>query len=176
MNIHIGLVILAAAVVFPACYRTGASSSSEKTDDSTDAKLNTDSDSNPDTGTDTESAPDSDTGFDDCAAMNASHDGTECNVFLGVSWDGKLCRSIYCGCMGDDCDTLYPSQEACVTARAICMQTCPFTDWPNVLTDEDDGCLCGNEQYQHCCPDGMDFCTCKVGEAGYEARLLCGEA
>jgi hypothetical protein len=174
--IYIGLVILAAAVVFSACYRSGSSNLNEDTDVGTDSKSDTGSDFNSDIGTDTGSAPGSDTGSDACAAMKASHDGSACNLFLGVSWDGKLCRSIYCGCTGDDCDQLYSSQEECVAARATCIEVCPYSDWPIVLTEEDDGCLCGNEQYQHCCPDGMDFCTCEEATVSYEEHLLCGEA
>ena len=250
-TIYIGLVILAAAMVFSACYRSGSSSSNGDTDKDTesddlgtstsssgtynpeemntsssedtdvgtdsesdtgadsesdtgsdsesdtgsdlesdtgsdsesdtgsDSESDTGSDSNSDIGTDTGTTPGSDTGSDACAAMKASHDGTECGAFLGVSWDGKLCRSIYCGCTGDDCDQLYISQEECVAARATCMEPCPYSDYPVVLTEEDDGCLCGNEQYYHCCPDGMDFCRCSEGtsryEDPYEDHLVCGE-
>lgn len=42
-----------------------------------------------------------------------------------VYWDGKACRSLYqrCGCnscIGDDCDDLYPSMNACRQAHASC--------------------------------------------------------
>ena len=42
-----------------------------------------------------------------------------------VYWDGKECRSLYqrCGCnscIGDDCDDLYQSMNACEQAHAGC--------------------------------------------------------
>ena len=164
-------------------------SSSDDTDEGTDSEVetcsgsesdtdvnarDTESSSGSDIGTDT-GRSDPDTGDEACAAMNASPNGTKCGEFIGVYWDGELCRDIYCGCSGEDCDKLYVSQGACVTERAACMEVCPHVEYPDVLTQDDDGCLCGKQQYQHCCPDGMDFCSCEEGWHSDELFLVCGE-
>jgi hypothetical protein len=43
------------------------------------------------------------------------------------------------------------------------------------LKIEDDGCRCGDLQYWHCCPDGMDFCRCMIGGNHPGGTLICGE-
>jgi hypothetical protein len=45
----------------------------------------------------------------------------DCNLILGVAWDGQSCVEIGgCECIGADCDALYDSGEACKVDHAGC--------------------------------------------------------
>jgi hypothetical protein len=59
-----------------------------------------------------------------CAAMDAQAAGDEfghCLCLLGYAWNGTECVSLAdCQCIGDDCDKLTETIEACQAAHAEC--------------------------------------------------------
>lgn len=61
-----------------------------------------------------------------CAPMDAVFTVDECDRFWGYLFDGVGCEEIvgYCECTGDDCESLYETEEECTEATA----TCGFTD------------------------------------------------
>ncbi|HJL18466.1 MAG TPA: hypothetical protein RMH99_22570 [Sandaracinaceae bacterium LLY-WYZ-13_1] len=107
-----------------------------------------------------------------CEAQDAASEGA-CEVLVGWAWDGAECRPINCTCVGDDCDALYGSFEACRDAHAGCPgAACGgfagidcgdslFCDWP-------DGEMCGAldgigtcRERPAACPDVEDpVCGC----------------
>lgn len=49
----------------------------------------------------------------ECPPQDARGEGP-CALVLGVAWDGDSCESLSgCNCVGDDCDAVYDSLEAC---------------------------------------------------------------
>jgi hypothetical protein len=55
-----------------------------------------------------------------CAAMAATHAGTDCARTAGYAWDGRRCFDVVCGCTGADCDRLFESLGACEAAYLEC--------------------------------------------------------
>lgn len=57
---------------------------------------------------------------DVCAPRDAMGMGP-CDLFLGWTWDGTMCRGLSgCSCVGADCDRLYSSLSTCEAATAGC--------------------------------------------------------
>lgn len=55
-----------------------------------------------------------------CAAMDAQSSGDDCTSIDGYAYDGRICAPVVCGCLGADCEALFPSIEACDVAHAAC--------------------------------------------------------
>lgn len=56
-----------------------------------------------------------------CAAQDVNGFSTSCSGPAGYMWTGTSC--IYtrsCNCTGDDCATMYQSQDTCEAAHAHC--------------------------------------------------------
>lgn len=57
---------------------------------------------------------------DACAAMDAKSSGDDCTSIDGYAYDGRICASVVCGCVGADCERIFPSLDACDQAYAGC--------------------------------------------------------
>ncbi|MBN1654403.1 MAG: hypothetical protein JXA30_11595 [Deltaproteobacteria bacterium] len=56
----------------------------------------------------------------DCEAMDARSSGNLCERLEGYAWDGSDCNSVNCGCVGNDCDSLYPDRVTCLAQYNPC--------------------------------------------------------
>lgn len=57
----------------------------------------------------------------DCRKMDVNGYSTSCSGPAGYVWSGTAC--IYtrsCNCTGDDCRSMYTTQELCESAHAMC--------------------------------------------------------
>lgn len=55
-----------------------------------------------------------------CAPQDIRGEGL-CPAFLGVAWDGQRCVAIGgCGCVGEDCASIFPDNASCESAFAGC--------------------------------------------------------
>lgn len=98
-------------------------------------------------------------------AMDAEGSG-QCDVGLGVKWDGGECVSIAgCECVGDDCDQLYDTFDDC---QAACQAACSSSDTPTPCPDgmycqaPNNGCGAGycTAIPTDCQADGLPVCGC----------------
>lgn len=55
-----------------------------------------------------------------CAAMDAKSSGDECTSIDGYAYDGRICVPVVCGCVGLECQRLFPTIDACDRAYAGC--------------------------------------------------------
>jgi len=63
-----------------------------------------------------------------CDPMDAEGVGL-CKMLLGFTWDGRRCRPLGgCECAGEDCGSLFPSEDACVSAVIGCPPECSPMD------------------------------------------------
>jgi hypothetical protein len=84
---------------------------------------------------------------------------------LGVKWDGTQCYAIAgCECVGDDCDRLYDSFEAC---QADCQQACSSSDTPTPCPD---GMYC--QAPNNGC--GAGYCTATPVDCQRGGNPVCG--
>ena len=99
----------------------------------------------------------------DCAPQDAYGQGP-CDAFFGYAWSGSSCVSISgCECVGDDCDAIYESEEACLAAHDACARTCggllgevcPDSDWCDFPDEE---LRCGVADGQGVCRPRPDAC------------------
>ena len=59
--------------------------------------------------------------FGQCAAQDANGFSTSCSGPAGYVWTGSSCIfTRACNCTGDDCGSLYNSQEICESTHAHC--------------------------------------------------------
>lgn len=58
---------------------------------------------------------------DSCEAMDAIGQGA-CYCAMGFAWNGSECVSLSgsCECVGEDCESIYMTEEECVTAHESC--------------------------------------------------------
>ncbi|HEY8427119.1 MAG TPA: hypothetical protein VIL20_02045 [Sandaracinaceae bacterium] len=56
-----------------------------------------------------------------CAPMDARDPDGSCPGTLGFAFDGARCVGLHCTCEGTDCDSLYPTSDACEAAYAHCL-------------------------------------------------------
>ncbi len=71
-----------------------------------------------------------------------------CELWFGVAWDGTACVGLSgCTCEGTDCDSLYPTMDACLEARWSCMRSM------SCVTDAD----CGVGDYCEPCATSSCF-------------------
>ena len=150
------------------CYRSAGSEDNDAGSDTMDSGFSADTET--ETETDTHTSME-DAGVDECDPMDAMSSGDDCDEIDGVTWDGVLCTYVICGCIGTSCHLLYKSIDECVATRASCMKGCRHAE----MGESDHGCICGDTQYYHCCPDGMDYCSCVAQTPTREEFLLCGE-
>ena len=94
---------------------SSSSSSGETTTDSTSMGETTSSTDATDTTTDS-----SDTGTGDCAPMAAMNGPEDCFMPRGWFWTGEGCEQITCTCQGDDCNALFPDENACLASYGDC--------------------------------------------------------
>lgn len=52
--------------------------------------------------------------------MDAKSSGDECTAVTGYAYDGRICVPVVCGCVGADCQHLFPSIDECDLARTAC--------------------------------------------------------
>ncbi len=59
---------------------------------------------------------------DGCEPMDAEGAGEPAYCFLGFIWDGEACVELsgWSECAGIDCDSLAPTEEACLAAHEGC--------------------------------------------------------
>jgi hypothetical protein len=75
---------------------------------------------------------------DACTAQDATSSGDDCLQLEGYAFDGTACSPIFCGCVGEECDALYPSQGLCELALGECIEpgrTCTDDVFPLVDGD-----------------------------------------
>lgn len=66
-----------------------------------------------------------------CDPMDAAGVGT-CGMWFGFTWDGSDCTGVSgCDCAGADCGGLYPTLDACTSARRSCFHDCRTTGCPS---------------------------------------------
>lgn len=73
-----------------------------------------------------------------CQAQDANSSGDDCLSVTGYAFDGTECTLINCGCVGSDCDEIYPSLGACQQGFRACLEPFPAcTDDVFPLVDQE---------------------------------------
>ncbi len=110
---------------------TSESSSSESTtDDPSDSSTTDDpSDSSttddPSDSTSSGDPTDTTTGGGECDPMAAMNGPEECWSPRGWFWNGEACEQITCTCYGDDCNSLFVDEQACLDQYGQCLPEPP---------------------------------------------------
>lgn len=92
-----------------------------------------------------------------CEAMDARDDGVACAISPGWTWDGRGCVELLCSCAGADCGALHPTESACATARAQCLDPSACEDFGDPRECENQP-GCGVLWYGGGCVD-LDTCS-----------------
>lgn len=111
-----------------------------------------------------------------CSRMDANRTDLDCATPTGYRWTGVACELLVCGCIGEDCDLLYETQDDCEQAHRECAPLTMCTTSTDCDLVEDRCCgTCGELQpsdlvsiaqeqvppfYQRICEVGRECLTC----------------
>lgn len=90
-----------------------------------------------------------------CDPMDATLEDFNCDTFWGYKWNGEDCEYLggACQCIGDDCQSLYASEQACREGSVGCFEPEPEAASIDVEVNQDTVTVTDQHAVFNCCLD-----------------------